>query len=101
MATLIDTLRSFLTPELLSKTATALGESQGNVSRGMGAALSAILAALFAKSSDTGIMRQIMDLLMNPGVDLSASVSRGAPARHLGAAFESPGPSSPAAGTAP
>jgi len=39
MATLSDTLRSFLTPELLSKASTALGESQGNVSRGLGAAL--------------------------------------------------------------
>ena len=77
MATLSDTLRSFLTPELLSKASTALGESQGNVSRGLGAALPAILAALLAKSSDGGIMRQVMDLLTDRGVDLSAARNPG------------------------
>ena len=77
MATLIDTLRSFLTPELLSKASAALGESQGNVSRGLGAAFPAILAALLAKSSDAGIMRQIFDLLMDRGVDLSAARNPG------------------------
>jgi len=77
MATLIDTLRTFLTPELLSKASTALGESQGNVSRGLGAAFSAILAALLAKSNDAGVMRQVMDLLMDRGVDLGAVRSPG------------------------
>src|SRR5262249_22531708 len=77
MATLIDTLRSFLTPELLSKASTALGESQGNVSRGLAGAGSAILAAVLAKSNDAGVMRQIMDLLMDRGVDLSAARNPG------------------------
>src|SRR5262245_4962778 len=77
MATLIDTLRSFLTPELLSKASTALGESQGNVSRGLGAAFPAILAALLAKSSDAGVMRQIIDLLTDRGVDLSTARNPG------------------------
>jgi outer membrane protein OmpA-like peptidoglycan-associated protein len=77
MATLIDTLRSFLTPELLSKASTALGESQGNVSRGLGAALPTILAGFLAKSSDAGAMQQIMDLLMDRGVDLSAARNPG------------------------
>ena len=73
MATLIDTLRSFLTPELLSQASAALGESQGNVSRGLGTAFAAILAGLLAKSSDTGAMRQIMDLLMDRSVDPGAA----------------------------
>jgi OmpA-OmpF porin, OOP family len=72
MATLIDTLRSFVTPELLSQGSAALGESQGNVSRGLGTAFAAILAGLLAKSSDAGAMRQIMDLLMDRSVDPGA-----------------------------
>ena len=73
MATLIDTVRSFMTPGLLSQASTVLGESQANVSRGLGAAVPAILAALLAKSSDAGAMRQIMDLLTDRSIDPSAA----------------------------
>jgi OmpA-OmpF porin, OOP family len=69
MATILDSVRSLVTPDLLAQAATALGESQGNVSRGIGAAAPAILAGLLAKSNDTGIMRQIMDLLGNASLD--------------------------------
>jgi OmpA-OmpF porin, OOP family len=63
MATILDTVRSLVTPDLLAQASAALGEPQGNVSRGIGAAAPAILAGLLAKSNDTGAMRQIMDLL--------------------------------------
>lgn len=63
MATLVGTLRSLLTPELVSQASTVVGESQGNVSRGLSSALPAILAGLLANSGDSGVMRQIMDLL--------------------------------------
>jgi OmpA-OmpF porin, OOP family len=69
MATILDSVRSLVTPDLLAQAATALGESQGNVSRGIGAAAPAILAGLLAKSNDTGIMRQIMDLLGSASLD--------------------------------
>jgi len=69
MATILDTVRSLVTPDLLAQAATALGESQGNVSRGIGTAAPAILAGLLAKSNDTGIMRQIMDLLGSASLD--------------------------------
>jgi OOP family OmpA-OmpF porin len=82
MATLIDTLRSLLTPELLSQASTVLGESQANVSRGLGAAFPAILAGLLTKSSDTGAMRQIMDLLMDQSFDPGAARN---PAELMGA----------------
>jgi len=82
MATLIDTLRSLLTPELLSQASSVLGESQGSVSRGLGTAFSAILAGLLAKSSDTGAMRQIMDLLMDRSIDPGAARN---PAELMGA----------------
>jgi outer membrane protein OmpA-like peptidoglycan-associated protein len=69
MATILDSLRSLVTPDLLAQAATALGESQGNVSRGLEAAFPAILAGLLSKSNDTGAMRQIMELLGDPSLD--------------------------------
>ena len=69
MATILDTLRSLVTPDLLAQASSAFGESQGNVSRGLGAAFPAILAALLSKSNDTGAMRQIMELLTDPSMD--------------------------------
>jgi OOP family OmpA-OmpF porin len=69
MATILDTLRSAVPPDLLAQASRALGESQGNVSRGLSAAFPTILAGLLAKSSDTGAMRQIMDLLGDSRLD--------------------------------
>ena len=77
MATLIDTLRGLLTPDLVSQASTVLGESQGNVSRGLSSALPAILAGLLAKSGDSGIMRQLMDLLMDRSIDPGAARNPG------------------------
>jgi OOP family OmpA-OmpF porin len=77
MATLIDTLRSLLTPELLSQASTVLGERQGNVSRGLSSALPVIFAGLLAKSGDSNVMRQIMDLLMDRSVDPDAARNPG------------------------
>jgi OOP family OmpA-OmpF porin len=77
MATLIDTLRGLLTPDLVSQASTVLGESQGSVSRGLSSALPAILAGLLAKSGDSGIMRQLMDLLMDRSIDPGAARNPG------------------------
>jgi hypothetical protein len=77
MATLMDTLRGLLTPDLVSQASTVLGESQGSVSRGLSSALPAILAGLLAKSGDSGIMRQLMDLLMDRSIDPGAARNPG------------------------
>jgi OmpA-OmpF porin, OOP family len=69
MATILDTVRSLVTPDLLAQASTALGESQSNVSRGIGAAAPAVLAGLLAKSNDAGLMGQIMDLLGSASLD--------------------------------
>ncbi len=69
MATLLETLRGLVTPDLLARAASLFGESQGNVSRGVGAAFPALLAGLLAKSSDSGAMGQIMALLSDRSID--------------------------------
>src|SRR5262249_11137060 len=86
MATILDSVRSLVTPDLLAQAATALGEPQSNVSRGIGAAAPTILAGLLAKSNDTGIMRQVMDLLGSANLDSNLL-------RNLGTMLSEGGPS--------
>ena len=74
MATILDSLRGAMTPDLLARTSSLMGETEGGVSRALGAAFPTILGAMMNKSGDAGTMRQIMDLLGDRGVD--ASVAR-------------------------
>ena len=74
MATILDSLRNAVTPDLLARTSSLLGETEGGISRALGAAFPAILGAMMNKSGDAGTMRQLMDLLGDRGVD--ASVAR-------------------------
>jgi outer membrane protein OmpA-like peptidoglycan-associated protein len=74
MATILDSLRNLVTPDLLARASSLLGETEGGVSRALGAAFPAILGAMMNKSGDAGTMRQVMDLLGDRGVD--ATVAR-------------------------
>ena len=64
MATnLLDSLHGLMTPELMSATASRMGESEGAVSKGFSAAVPLILAGLLQKTNDQGAMGQITSLL--------------------------------------
>src|SRR5262249_9645843 len=69
---LLDACKGLLTPELLGAAASRLGESEGAVSKALGAACPLILSGLAQKSNDPGTMGQIINLLTNrandPGV---------------------------------
>jgi len=69
MATMLDTVRGLLTPEVTARAASLLGESESGVSRGLSAAIPAILSGLVAKSGDSSLMQRIMSLLTDPGLD--------------------------------
>jgi len=71
MATILDTVRSLMTPDVAARAASLLGESETGVSRGLGAAIPAVLSGLLGKTSDSGSMRQIMSLLTDPSLDSS------------------------------
>lgn len=71
MATILDNLGSLVTPDLLAQASTLVGESSGNVGRGLSASFPAILGGLLGKSNDSGAMRQIMDLLGDSRIDSS------------------------------
>lgn len=77
MATsLLDGLTSLVTPELLSTTARSLGESEGSVATGLGAAFPTVLAGLAAKAGDARAMRPLFDLINSPANDGSVSTLR-------------------------
>lgn len=70
MATsLLDGLKSMVTPEFLSGAARNLGESEGAVATGLGAAFPAILAGIVAKAGDSQAMRPLFDLISSPAND--------------------------------
>lgn len=70
MATsLLDGLKSMVTPEFLSGAARNLGESEGAVATGLGAAFPAILAGIVAKAGDSQAMRPLFDLISSPSND--------------------------------
>jgi outer membrane protein OmpA-like peptidoglycan-associated protein len=69
MATILDTVRGLLTPEVTARAASLLGESESGVSRGLSAAIPAILSGLLAKSGDSSLLQRIMSLLTDPGLD--------------------------------
>jgi membrane-bound inhibitor of C-type lysozyme len=58
-----------VTPEFLSGAARNLGESEGAVATGLGAAFPAILAGIVAKAGDSQAMRPLFDLISSPAND--------------------------------
>ncbi len=61
--TLLDSLKGLITPDLLSKAAGMLGESEGATSKALGAVFPTVLTGLLNKSQDTGAMETIFGLL--------------------------------------
>lgn len=71
-ASLLDSLTQMVTPDLLSQAASALGENQGGVSRGMGAVLPMLLGGVASRANDTNFASSLFKLVSDPGNDLGA-----------------------------
>ena len=71
MASILDTVRGLATPEVTARAASLLGEPESGVSRGLSAAIPAVLSGLLGKTGDSSLMRQIMSLLTDPSLDSS------------------------------
>lgn len=70
MATnLLDTLKGFITPDLISKASGMLGESESATQKAIGAVIPTVLGGLLSKSQDSGAMGQIFDLLKDKAND--------------------------------
>ena len=78
MADLLSAITERFTPDVVSRVATQLGESDTAVARALPTATTAVLASRAAKASDSGVMRQIFDLVMNRDNDASTPNDVGA-----------------------
>jgi OOP family OmpA-OmpF porin len=81
-ASLLDQLTQLVTPDLVRKASAALGENEGGVTRGLGAALPMLLAGAATRSSDSGVLGQLFNLVQDPANDVGLVAD---PARLLGA----------------
>jgi outer membrane protein OmpA-like peptidoglycan-associated protein len=69
---LLDSLSQMVTPDLLSQAASALGENQGGISRGIGAVLPMLLGGVAYRANDTNFASSLFKLVTNPSNDLGA-----------------------------
>lgn len=63
MNNILDALKGFITPDLISKASELTGESAGGVSSTLGAAIPAVLGGLLNKTGDSNAMASIYSLL--------------------------------------
>lgn len=65
MANLLDSFKDYITPELIGKAATMLGEEQSGVGKALSGIAPVILSGLLNKSSDASAMGNIFNQLSN------------------------------------
>ncbi len=65
MANLLDSLKEYITPELIGSAAQMLGENENGISKAIGAIAPTIMAGLLEKSSDTNVMSGIFNTISN------------------------------------
>ena len=63
MANIIDSLKEFITPELISKATSTYGESSSAVTKGIDSLIPTILGGLTEKSNDAGAFGDIFDMI--------------------------------------
>jgi OmpA-OmpF porin, OOP family len=66
-ASLIDLLKGYVTPDLISQASSVLGESEGGVSKAVSAAIPTLLTGLVHKSTDSNAMGSVMNLITESG----------------------------------
>jgi outer membrane protein OmpA-like peptidoglycan-associated protein len=68
-ASLLDSLTALITPELASRAASMLGESDSSIRKGLGGALPVILTGLASRAGDSGFAGSLFDLVRSPAND--------------------------------
>ncbi len=68
-ASLLDSLTGLITPDVATKAASMLGESDTSIRKGMGAALPVVLSGLANRAGDTGFSSSLFDLVRSPAND--------------------------------
>jgi len=78
MPSLLDSITERLTPDVVTRVATQLGEPESGIARALPTATTAVLASLASKTSDAGVMRQVFDLVTNRDNDAASADDLGA-----------------------
>ena len=60
---LVDILKAYVTPDVISKASAMLGESESGVYKGISAAIPSLLSGLVHKSNDSSTMESVMNLI--------------------------------------
>lgn len=60
---LVNILKEYITPDVISKASTLLGESESGVHKGVSASIPTLLSGLVHKSSDSSTMESVMNLI--------------------------------------
>jgi OmpA-OmpF porin, OOP family len=68
-ANLLESVGGFVTPDLIGRIGSTLGESPGAVSKGMGAVLPALLGGVIERSQQPSTLQQLFSLLTDPAND--------------------------------
>ena len=68
-ASLLDTLTGLITPDVVGKAASILGESDSAIRRGIGGAFAALLSGVATRSDDAGFASSLFDLVRSPAND--------------------------------
>jgi len=78
MTSMLEGAQELLTPALISRVGSQTGESEAAVTKGFGAVLPGLFAAVTNRSSDTGFMSQLTKLAANTAGD-AESLTRAVP----------------------
>jgi len=65
MSNLLDSIKEYITPELIGQAANLLGENEGGISKAVGGIAPTILAGLLEKTGDSNAMGSIFNALSN------------------------------------
>jgi len=68
-SSLLDSLSGLITPDLIGKAASFLGESDGATTKGLGAVLPLVLGGVASKAGDQGFASTLFDLVSSPAND--------------------------------
>lgn len=66
MSNLLDSIKGYITPELLGTAAQQLGESESGISKAIGGLAPTILSGILNKSDDANAMGSIFSMISNP-----------------------------------
>jgi len=63
MANIVDSLKEFITPELISKASSSFGESNSSITKGIDSLIPTVLGGLIKKSNNTNDFSGIFDMI--------------------------------------